>query len=132
MTKKIVLVVICFCFLPLFSFAGEIDELNKLAKARRDAAEKAYKVWFKRYAASSELEVATTYLLSVRWLNAQLEIATKKEERIAAFNDHVVRLNHWEKIWRDAVGPDSPVFAVIISFQKEAEYLLAKEQALKK
>ena len=107
------------------------DELAKLAKARRDAAEKAYKGQFK-----VERQTATfydlLYHLSIRWLHADLELAETRLDRLVAYSSHVQRMKDWELEWRSGTGDESRIFLIIGSFQREAEYWLAKERATKK
>jgi hypothetical protein len=66
-------------------------ELAKLGRARAAAAEKAYKVWFED--ATNERPFShMLYALSVRWLDAENNIASKKSERIAAYAAHLQRM----------------------------------------
>lgn len=131
MTKKTAaLVVICFCFLPLFGVAGDADELGKLARARRDAAEKAYKIGFSIENKSARY-TDMIYHLSMRWLNASLDLATSKVERIAAYAAHSQRMNDWALEWRERQpGPEMPV--IIAACQREAEFWVAREKFGKK
>src|SRR5437773_2365709 len=110
--------------------AAEGDDLAKLGKARLGAAEKAYQAWLKdeRFAGFNGLP----YQLSVGWLNAELDIATKTEERIAAYSDHLRRMKDWEKKANGRDGSLSVVYASIESFRREAEYWVAKERSGKK
>ena len=114
---------------------GGGDDLAKLAKANLDAAENAYKAWLKPrnlgWIREQPISVMT-YHLSVRWLNAELELTNKKEERIAAYGRHLQRMNDWEKAWMKHAGEGSFNFDLISSYQKEAEYWLAKERSAKK
>src|SRR5947209_1716886 len=121
MPKKIAaLLFVCLCFLPLQARGG--DDLAKLGKARLDAAAKAYKVAF-------DLErqrpwASLVYDLSVRWLHAELDLGTKKEERIAGYAAHLQRMRDWRKLVGDA--PRDDYQSIIDAFQIEAEYWLAK------
>ena len=108
------------------------DELAKLAKARRDAAQKAFSVWFKRNATSPDSAIPTTYLLSRNWLDAELEIARNQQERIAAFGGHLARMKEWTNKWRGTLEETDPIFVAIMSFQSEAEFWLARERSSKK
>ncbi|MBI2807104.1 MAG: hypothetical protein HYX68_19155 [Planctomycetes bacterium] len=106
--------------------AAQVDDLAKLGKARRDAAEKAYKAW------ASELNTpfgVIHYQLSVGWLNADLDLAKKKEDRIVAYRSHVRRMKDWEEDTKVRVRPGNLMFPVIAAFQREADFWLAKEQA---
>ncbi|MBI1830393.1 MAG: hypothetical protein HYR84_02970 [Planctomycetes bacterium] len=107
------------------------DDLAKLGKARLDAAEKAYRAYIKAIANERPFLI-TTYHLSLHWLNAELDLAQKKEQRIAAFGAHLVRMRGWEKEWEGSAAPEADLFLIIRPYQKEAEYWLAKEKAIKK
>jgi hypothetical protein len=110
------------------------DELNKMKKKTRDAAEKAFKAWDKQ--ARPVYEIPTTYLLAVRLLHAELEMAEKKQDRISAHEAHLRRMKDWEK-WVSQSAPGSPPRPPGISppivavefFRQEAELWLAKEQS---
>jgi hypothetical protein len=130
-TKTALLVALCVCLLPFRAQAGE-DELTRIGKARLEAAEKAYTAWSKQSFANPALDMPTPYLLSVRWLNAQLDLAEKKEEKITAHRSHLQRMKDWEKSWAKVVGPDDSILLAIRSFQREAEYWMAKESREKK
>jgi hypothetical protein len=78
--------------------AAESDDLAKLGQARLDAAEKAYKLWFKDTTSERPFSI-TVYHLSVRWLDAERDLAKKKEERTAAYTRHLQRMNDWEKAY---------------------------------
>ena len=112
---------------------GEV-EVAKLGKARRDAAEKVYKAWLKKSNNGAGLAAemppsSTTYHLSVLWLNAELDLTNKAQERITAYEGHIKRMKHWEEVWESAgAQPGSFVLEMIGAFKKEGEYWLAKER----
>ncbi|MSU78489.1 MAG: hypothetical protein EXS16_10395 [Gemmataceae bacterium] len=108
------------------------DELAKLGKARLEAAEKVYKACFKRELNRQDYDPVPHYL-SVAWLNAELDLAKRQEERVAAYSVHLQRMNDWEKEWkRIGAQQGEHILLVIGLFQREAEYLLAKERTNKK
>ena len=113
--------------------AAEGDDFAKLRKARVAAAEKAYKAYIKEVANERPFSI-TAYHLSVAWLNAELELASEKLERIAARNAHLQRIRHWKKVFEDDsdVLPGSTVILVIESFEREAEIRSAEEGLGKK
>ena len=124
MPKKIAaLLFLCLCFLPLQA-SGD-DDLAKLGKARLDAAEKAYKIGL--LVDRRETTYLIVYDLSVRWLHAELDLATKREERIAGYAAHLQRMKDYKKSYEPV--KDSPFVPIIDSLQIEAEYWLAKERA---
>ena len=67
--------------------AAEQDELAKLGKKRGlEAAEKAYILSSRSIVPpSSDL----IYQLSVRWLNAELDLVAKKDQRVTAYRGHL-------------------------------------------
>jgi hypothetical protein len=116
---------------------GDEDNLAKLGKARRDAAQKAYKTWLKQVGGVGQLEnenpiSVMTYELSIRFLNAELDLAQRKEERIAAHAAHLERMNGWYKAWDGLVGAERLALPLVGSFQKEAEFWLAREKSGKR
>jgi hypothetical protein len=152
--KITALLLVCLCFLPFQAGGGNdlakqdktrlvvaqkatgADELAKLGKARLDAAEKAYKGWFgvQRIAEGLGQGDTVLYDLSVRWLHAELDLITRKEERIAAYTAHLQRMKDWAKIWAGgglAREGRAPLLAIIDATEKEAEYWLARERARK-
>jgi hypothetical protein len=100
------------------------DDLAKLGKTRLDAAEKAYKSWRE----SAHLP-DTIYQISVRWLAAELDLSTKKEERIAAYNAHLERTKAWLTDFKKTTNAKDVIFYAYDSYQKEAEYWLALERS---
>ncbi len=131
MPKKIAaLLFVCLCFLPLQASGG--DDLAKSGKARVDAAEKAYKAWYdgqRNFAVGLGNPDTLLYDLSVRWLRAEIDLATKKEERIAAYAAHLERMKDWAKLLGGPVGRNAPLPTIIDATVKEAEYWLVKERA---
>jgi hypothetical protein len=103
----------------------EGDGLANLAKARRDAAEKAYKSWRKNLPDFRSPD--TIYLHSIMWLNAELEIATKKEERVAAYKAHLDRTKDWAVVFERNTGPTGRFVDTGEAYQREAEYWLSRE-----
>lgn len=103
------------------------DQLTTLRKERLEAAKKAYKAWVH----NPSMGIAETYVVSVQWLQAELELATTKEHRIAAYAAHVQRMKDWR---REAMGglkgdPETHMDILLInSSQREAEYWLVKER----
>lgn len=99
------------------------EKLAELAKARREAVEKAYVAFAEK---ENNLDLTDTlYQLSIRWLTADLDLAKKKEDRVAAHGAHLKRMKDWEKKRETRTAPF--ITLVIRSFQREAEYWLAKE-----
>jgi hypothetical protein len=105
--------------------AAQGGDLAKLAKARLEAAEKVYKA---RYMGQGGAVHEARYQDSIRWLNAELDVASKKEERVGAYSAHLQRMKEWHKSNPDdASGPIT--IATFESFRSEAEYWLARERA---
>ena len=110
---------------------AEGEELAKLGKARLEAAEKAYKLF--NMGELSRPFSDTSYQLSIRWLNAELDIAHKKGDRITGHKAHLQRMKDWKKVFVDDGQPPGALRVVVIeSFQMEAEYWLARERLANK
>src|ERR1700722_849832 len=79
------------------------ENFSRLGRARLEAAEKAYKDWFKglRMPPSD-----TLYHLSVRWLAAELDAASKPGDRLAAHISHRERMVCWGKELKEHGVPE--------------------------
>lgn len=110
--------------------AAEGDDLAKLGKARRDAAEKVYNAWNQN--ATRNLNYERLYHLSIRWLNAELDLANGRVERIAAYRNHLDRVKEWEKRFKRLAETDNTGYLVFEAYLTEAEYFLAKERSAKR
>jgi hypothetical protein len=103
-------------------------------KAQLEAAQEAYRVAEAVYTAN-EGDAETVYRWSVRWMNAQRDLAAAKAERVAAVEDHVKRMQKLEQMAeaRHKVGlPGSPLEANAAKFYcVQAEGWLAREKARK-
>jgi RNA polymerase sigma factor (sigma-70 family) len=75
------------------------DQLQRLATGRLDAAKSAFELCWARYQVGVEREDMVT-LWSRRWLQAQLDQATKKDDRDAALAAHQERLKKVDVIAR--------------------------------
>jgi hypothetical protein len=71
--------------------------LAKLQTQRRDAARKTYEVMWSNYRERRASE-DTLYRWSVRWLEAERQLAGQPAEQVAAFNGHVERMRELEKL----------------------------------
>ena len=111
--------------------AAEGDEFAKLGKARLEAAQKAYKVYTKDLGSERPFLI-TTYHLSVHWLNAELDLASGRDERIAAHAAHLQRVKGWKMFFLRDGTEEGTGSIVADSFQREAEYWLQKERSAKK
>jgi RNA polymerase sigma factor (sigma-70 family) len=80
--------------------AGEkAGQLHRLAAARRDAAKEAYEGYWGRYELGRGPEEAV-HLWSRRWLQAQLDLSDKQEERDAALASYQERLKKTDEVAR--------------------------------
>src|SRR5262249_38138647 len=92
---------------------------RSLKKARLEAAKKTYKLLLERLNRLSEAAGAQIFeemaSWSRRWLDCQLELTPRQEDRIAAFEAHVERARVLEKIAKSyfdaGKGPPSCVSA---------------------
>jgi RND family efflux transporter MFP subunit len=108
-------------------------DLKALSKARLDAAEKAYTLAMKSFAQLGQgSDPEYFYRWSRRWLSAQREMSTKKEDQVAALEAHLKRMQDLQKrvITMNKVG-QGPVRDVAAAefYQAEAELWLAREKA---
>jgi hypothetical protein len=89
--------------LPGLARAGE-GEAAANAKARLEAARKVYEGYLDRYKRGEPqpLNAELLYRWSRRWLEAQQELATKKEGKVAAAEAHLTRMRGLEKYLRSA------------------------------
>ena len=115
------------------------DQVAKLGKERVLAAGKAYSAWHKQWTSKgdsliNERPFGMIYDLSVRWLNAELDVEDKKDERISAYARHLDRMKFWAAEWNSMEfqleGMNKRLIAQ--AAQKEAEHWLAKERQVRK
>jgi hypothetical protein len=72
------------------------------------------------------------YNWSVRWLNAQRDLSSKKDDQIAALDGHLQRMKDLEKRVAALSGQVSELEASAAEFYRvEAELWLAREKAKK-
>jgi hypothetical protein len=136
MTRHLpVLTGLTLCLVALASPAAGADEkAAENARARAAAAEKAYKGIFQRSQVdpTSPLDVERLYQWSRRWLEAERELADKKEERVAAAQAHLDRMKKLEEVvrgWhRKGLLPPADVPAVEF-YRLDAERRLAQARA---
>ena len=113
-----------------------VGDAATLAKARVDAAHKAYAVavnLVKQGSPGAKLE--DVYTWSVRWLNAQRDLSGKPEDHLSALTAHLQRMQEQAKGARDLyrVGLGSPLDSVAADYYvTEAELWLARTRAAAK
>jgi hypothetical protein len=104
------------------------------AKARLQSARKVYEAMMEEIkqgaqVQTTQLDPEKLYTWSRRWMNAQLEVSEKKENRIGAVEAHLARMKELEKILKklyDAgVQPFSSVAAAEF-YRLEAEKHLSE------
>ena len=115
---------------PAGQQAGE-GKLARLAKTRVEAAEKAYKAW----SGANAMAVEGGYRYSIRWLNAGLDAASKKEESPSPHSrctsKNRMRDRHKVLVEMGADEPGNPPNLANELDQKEAEYWLERERSAK-
>jgi hypothetical protein len=68
---------------------------DRLAQAKLEAARKTFEsVWASR----NYRQVETPYQWSCRWLEAQLQVGDKKEDKVAAHQQHLKRMQELERL----------------------------------
>jgi hypothetical protein len=74
-------------------------ELAELGKVRIEAAQKTFELLFKPYRSGvgSRPEAERVYHWSRRWVEAELDIAYEKAERIAAYEKHQARMKELQE-----------------------------------
>jgi WD40 repeat protein len=108
-------------------------DVKKLAKARVDAARKAYDyaaMLLKAGSPGAKLEYSYTW--SVRWLNAQRDMSSKHEDHLAALNAHLQRMQELARVTKALIetGGGSPLDSVAADYYlTEAEFWLAQARA---
>jgi hypothetical protein len=113
---------------------GSQGEAAANAKARLEAARKVYEGSLRRYKTGppEPLNVEKFYWWSRRWLEAQQELATKKEDRVAAAEAHLTRMRSLEKTLRamhkDGAALDIEVVGAEF-YRLEAERWVAQAKA---
>jgi hypothetical protein len=102
--------------------------LAGLAKARADAARRAYQESVDLYREGRSRDVDRIYLWSQRWLEAEREAAPRKEAERAAYEAHYRRMRQLENLIRDRykAGVAAPIELPAVEFYRlEAEGWLA-------
>jgi hypothetical protein len=108
-------------------------DIEKLAQARVDAAHKAYDVAVqlcKQRQPSAKLE--DVYTWSARWLNAQRDLSSKKEDHLAALSEHLRRMQELAEVAGKfaKAGLGSPLDSPAAEYYlHEAELWLAQAKA---
>jgi RNA polymerase sigma factor (sigma-70 family) len=101
-----------------------------LLKARLDAAKEAYRVALEYFRAGNGNTPEDIYTWSVRWLHAQLDLSDKRDERIAALEEHTKRMKDLQKLV-ESIAPARLTQKEIVAarwYLAEAEIGLAKEK----
>jgi hypothetical protein len=83
------------------SDSTDADVSPALLKARLDAARKTYEWVAKNYIESRPPLGELLYRWSCRWLDAEREVSSRKEDRIAAYQAHLRRMRDLERVARD-------------------------------
>jgi len=85
---------------PLSSVRADEKSSAENAKARMEAAKKFYKGYLARQttgvAAATPFDPELLYRWSVRWMEAQSDLNDKKEDRVRAAEEHLVRMKDLE------------------------------------
>jgi hypothetical protein len=113
--------------------SAQEPDIKKLAQARVEAAHKAYfgavKLWIEFQPGVTQADV---YTWSLRWLNAQRDQASKKEDRVSALSEHLKRMQELAQVVRKMFegGRGSPLDSLAADFYlREAELRLAQAKA---
>jgi WD40 repeat protein len=111
-------------------------DIEKLAQARVDAAHKAYDVAVKLVRDRSPgVRPEDVYTWSVRWLNAQRDLSSKKEDHQSALSEHFKRMQELAQVAGalTKAGQGSPLDSATADFYlREAELWLAQAKATAK
>ena len=109
---------------------GNAAEVAKLGKENVESAENAYAAWVKTWTKDgtvvNEQPFGIIYQLSMRWLNAEIDIAKTRENRIQAYDRHAKRMKEWASEYQSLTGTSR--LLIVQSAQKEAEFWLARER----
>jgi hypothetical protein len=115
-------------------------DVKALLKARAEAAQKTHSAALKSLTQTKRAgdllipmgKPEDVYIWSVRWLNAQRDLANKKEEQIAALVDHLRRMQELKQRVENLAkaGMVLPTAVNAVEFYRvEAEVWLAQEKA---
>jgi hypothetical protein len=108
-------------------------DIQKLAQARADAANKTFQVALRSWKSGLPgVKPEDLYIWSVRWLNAQRDLSTKKEDQLAALNEHLRRTQELGRIAAalTKAGQGSPLDTAAAEYYlREAELWLAQAKA---
>jgi len=103
----------------------------ELAKAKVDAARKAYLSIAQEFL-EGKATVEQVHQWSVRWLNAQRDVSSKKPDQITALEGHIARMQQLEKDAKEKYegrrGPVSDMFAAEYH-RVDAELTLSKTKS---
>ena len=105
---------------------GDEKKLAELAQARYQAAEKAYKAFVELEKSQTRPFTDMLYHLSVRLLQAQLDLHSATDKHVAAYKAHLDRMLEWETQIKLTTKPASASSLVVESYRVEAEYWLEK------
>jgi hypothetical protein len=112
---------------------GAGTDIKKLAQARVEAAHQAYNVAVKLWKDGQPgARPEDVYSWSARWLNAQRDLSSKKEDHVSALGEHLQRMQQVVGIARAffKAGQGSPLgVAAAVYYLREAEFWLAQAQA---
>jgi hypothetical protein len=111
-------------------------DTKKLAQARVEGAHKAYRVAAQSWkSAQPGAKPEDLYIWSVRWLNAQRDLSSKKEAQLSALSEHHKRMQELSQIAGafTKTGLGSPLDSPAADFYlREAELWLAQAKATAK
>jgi len=103
--------------------------LPELAKARLDAARKAYELSWGKYEKGVTVDVEKLYIWSCRWLDSQRAMSDKKADEVAAVEAHLNRMKKLEELVKKKYDADSAAaadYAATQFYRTEAEIWLSQ------
>jgi hypothetical protein len=115
-------------------------DVKALLKARAEAAQKTHGTALKSLTETKRAgdllilvgKPEDVYVWSVRWLNAQRDLASKKEEQLAALEDHLRRMQDLKQRVENLAKAGMVLFTEVNAvefYRVEAELWLAQEKA---
>ena len=132
--KKLTILSLASLSLGLFAFAvaGSDDQGDKtigdLAKAKLEAAKKAYEKILENEKLVTGVLPNSHYTWSKHWLEAELDLAKTRAERVKAYSGHLDRLNAMIKNYKAElqIAGKATLPPEIEYYRLEAELWLAK------
>lgn len=122
-------------FLPAAPDADPAKTIAALSRDRVEAARKTYQTMHKNYTEGRRVSEDTLYRWSLRWLEAEKELAAQPADRVAAYKGHYDRMRDLDRLigrLQRAGQTTVDEVSAVEYYRVEAELWLARARAEKK